>query len=308
MSIRFDDQVVIVTGAGAGLGRSHALQFAARGAKVVVNDFGGATDGTGGASGPAETVAQEIRDMGGEAIANGADVSDFAAVEAMVAQAKDAWGRVDVLVANAGILRDKSFAKMEMADFVKVVNVHLIGSANCANAVWPVMREQNYGRIVFTTSSSGMYGNFGQANYGAAKTGMIGLMNVLQIEGEKYDIRVNTLSPTAVTRMTEELFSGPAKDLLTPETISPGVLFLASKDGPMRTILCAGGGCFARTFLHETEGVILTGEELTPEGVAASFEEICDMKGAKALQGAFEQTYKYAQKAEAAAGAKEEAK
>lgn len=299
--IRFDDQVVIVTGAGAGLGRSHALQFAARGAKVVVNDFGGATDGTGGASGPAEAVAQEIRDAGGEAIANGADVSDYASVEAMVKQAMDQWGRVDVTVANAGILRDKSFAKMEMEDFLKVLNVHLVGSANCARAVWPVMRDQNYGRIVLTTSSSGMYGNFGQANYGAAKTGMIGLMNVLQIEGEKYGINVNTLSPTAVTRMTEELFSGPAKDLLTPETISPGVLFLASKDGPQRTILCAGGGCFARTYLHETDGVLLTGDNLTPEGVADSFDKISDMEGAEALQNAFAQTYKYAQKAEAAA-------
>ena len=305
MSIRFDGQVVIVTGAGAGLGRSHALQFAARGAKVVVNDFGGARDGTGGSTAAADAVVKEIEAAGGEAMANGADVSDFSSVQAMVDQVMAKWGRIDVLVANAGILRDKSFAKMDMPDFEKVIDVHLIGTANCARAVWPMMREQNYGRLVFTTSSSGMYGNFGQANYGAAKTGMIGLMNVLQIEGEKYGITVNTLSPTAVTRMTEELFSGPAKDLLTPETISPGVLFLASKEGPKRTILCAGGGCFARTYLHETEGVILTGDELSPEGVAAHFDEISDMKGAKALQGAFEQTYKYAQKAEAAHAAKE---
>ncbi len=308
MSIRFDGQVVIVTGAGAGLGRSHALQFAARGAKVVINDFGGSRDGTGGSSAAAEAVVKEIEAAGGEAIANGADVSDYEQVKAMVAQTMAKWGRIDALVANAGILRDKSFAKMEMADFIKVVNVHLIGSANCAHAVWPVMREQNYGRIVFTTSSSGMYGNFGQANYGAAKTGMIGLMNVLQIEGEKYGINVNTLSPTAVTRMTEELFSGPAKDLLTPESISPGVLFLASKEGPQRTILCAGGGCFARTYLHETEGVLLEGADNTPEGVAAAFEQISDMEGARALQGAFEQTHKYAVKAEAAHAAKENAK
>ncbi|MFN3262425.1 MAG: SDR family NAD(P)-dependent oxidoreductase [Pikeienuella sp.] len=305
MSIRFDGQVVIVTGAGAGLGRSHALQFAARGAKVVVNDFGGARDGTGGSTAAADAVVKEIEAAGGEAMANGADVSDFSSVQAMVDQVMAKWGRIDVLLANAGILRDKSFAKMDMPDFEKVIDVHLIGTANCARAVWPVMRDQNYGRLVFTTSSSGMYGNFGQANYGAAKTGMIGLMNVLQIEGDKYGITVNTLSPTAVTRMTEELFSGPAKDLLTPETISPGVLFLASKEGPKRTILCAGGGCFARTYLHETEGVILTGDELSPEGVAAHFDEISDMKGAKALQGAFEQTYKYAQKAEAAHAAKE---
>lgn len=301
MSITFEGQVVMVTGAGAGLGRSHALQFAARGAKVVVNDFGGTRDGGGGSTEAADAVVAEIKAAGGEAIANGADVSDFAAVQAMVDQTMKTWGRIDVLVANAGILRDKSFAKMEMTDFVTVVNVHLIGAANCANAVWPVMREQNYGRLVFTTSSSGLYGNFGQANYGAAKTGMIGLMNVLQIEGEKYGIHVNTLSPTAVTRMTEELFSGAAKDLLTPESISPGVLFLASKEGPKRAILCAGGGCFARTYLHETEGVLLTGDDLTPEGVAAAFDRISDMEGAKALQGAFEQTEKYADKAEAAA-------
>ncbi|QIE56387.1 SDR family NAD(P)-dependent oxidoreductase [Pikeienuella piscinae] len=305
MSISFKDQVVIVTGAGAGLGRSHALQFAARGAKVVVNDFGGARDGTGGSTSAADAVVAEIVAAGGEAIANDADVSDYDAVKMMADQAVAKWGRIDVLVANAGILRDKSFAKMEIADFIKVLNVHLMGSANCAHAVWPIMRAQEYGRIVFTTSSSGMYGNFGQANYGAAKTGMIGLMNVLQIEGEKYDIRVNTLSPTAVTRMTEELFSGAAKDLLTPESISPGVLFLASKEGPKRTILCAGGGCFARTWLHETEGVILTGDELSPEGVAAHFEEISSMDGAKALEGAFEQTRKYADKAVAAHGAKE---
>lgn len=299
--ITFDEQVVIVTGAGAGLGRSHAMQFAARGAKVLVNDFGGGVDGAGQSSAAAEAVAEEIRATGGEAIANGADVSDFAQVEAMVAQAMDAWGRVDVMVANAGILKDKSFAKMAMEDFLAVLNVHLVGSANCARAVWPIMRDQQYGRIVLTTSSSGMYGNFGQANYGAAKTGMLGLMNVLQIEGAKYGITVNTLSPTAVTRMTADLFTGAAKELLTPETISPGVLFLASKDGPKRTILCAGGGCFARTYLHETEGVILTGDDLTPEGVAAEFEAISSMEGAKPLQGAFEQTLKYAAKAEAAA-------
>lgn len=301
MKIDFTGQVVVVTGAGAGLGRSHALQFAARGGRVVVNDFGGARDGSGGSSDAADAVVAEIEAAGGEAVANGADVSDFASVQAMVDQAMAKWGRIDALVANAGILRDKSFAKMEMEDFQKVLDVHLVGTANCARAVWPVMRDQQYGRLVFTTSSSGLYGNFGQSNYGAAKTGMIGLMNVLQIEGEKYGINVNTLSPTAVTRMTEELFSGPAKDLLTPESISPGVLFLASKEGPKRTILCAGGGAFARTYLHETEGVALAGDDLTPEGVAENFEKISSMDGAKALQGAFEQTQKFAEMAEAAA-------
>lgn len=300
MSIRFDDQVVIVTGAGAGLGRSHALAFAERGARVVVNDFGGARDGTGGSSAAAEAVVAEIEATGGQAMADGADVSDAAAVEAMVAATLAKWGRIDVMVANAGILRDKSFVKMEDVDFRKVLEVHLMGTVNCAKAVWPVMREQQYGRLVFTTSSSGMYGNFGQANYGAAKTGMLGLMNVLQIEGDKYGINVNTLSPTAVTRMTEELFPAESLDIMGPETISPGVLFLASKDGPKRTILCAGAGCFARTYLHETEGVLLTGDDLSPEGVAASFDQISDMTGARALQGAFEQTTKYAEKALAA--------
>ena len=205
MTIRFDGRVAIVTGAGNGLGRAHAIGLAARGARVVVNDFGGARDGTGGSLTPAETVVEEIRKAGGMAMADGADVSDYAQVEAMVDRATREWGSVDLLCANAGILRDKSFAKMEIADFAKVLDVHLTGTFYCCKAVWAGMRERNYGRIVVTTSSSGLYGNFGQANYGAAKTGMVGLMNVLAEEGRKNNIRVNTISPTAATRMTEEL-------------------------------------------------------------------------------------------------------
>ncbi len=216
MTIRFDGRVAIVTGAGNGLGRAHALGLASRGAKVVVNDFGGARDGTGGSLSPAEAVVEEIRKAGGTAMADGADVSNFAQVQTMVARATKEWGSVDLLCANAGILRDKSFAKMEPADFAKVLDVHLTGSFYCCKAVWEGMRERNYGRIVLTTSSSGLYGNFGQANYGAAKSGMVGLMNVLAEEGRKYNIRVNTISPTAATRMTEELMPPEPLKLMKP--------------------------------------------------------------------------------------------
>ncbi len=299
MSISFNEQVVIVTGAGAGLGRSHALDFAHRGAKVVVNDFGGATDGTGGSTAASEAVVAEIKAAGGEAIANGADVSDEAQVQAMVDQAMAEWGRVDVVVANAGILRDKTFIKMEMSDFRKVLDVHLMGTVHCAKAVWAIMREQGYGRLVFTTSSSGMYGNFGQSNYGAAKMGIVGLMNVLTQEGAKYNIHVNTISPTASTRMTEELFDEATNEILTPETITPAVVYLASKDAPSKTILCAGGGCVARTYVHETEGVYF-GQDITAENVAEQIDQISNTAKQEALPGAFDQTKKYVEMALAA--------
>jgi NAD(P)-dependent dehydrogenase (short-subunit alcohol dehydrogenase family) len=292
MSIRFDGRVAIVTGAGNGLGRSHALGLAARGAKVVVNDLGGARDGTGGGSEAALKVVEEIRAAGGEAIANGANVADEAAVAAMVAEAMAKWGRIDILVANAGILRDKTFAKLDIADFRAVIDVHLMGSAICARAVWEIMRQQTYGRIVFTSSSSGLYGNFGQANYGAAKAAMVGLMNVLHLEGEKFNIRVNTLAPTAATRMTEELLPKEALAVMTPESITPGVLYLVSEDGPSRVILDAGAGGFARTYLLETEGVTLTGADLTPEMVAAQFDAISNSP-MQALPNAFAQTHKF---------------
>lgn len=304
MTIRFDGRVAIVTGAGNGLGRAHALGLAARGAKVVVNDFGGARDGTGGSMTAAETVVEEIRKAGGIAIADGADVSNFEQVKAMVDKATAEWGAVDILCANAGILRDKSFAKMELADFAKVLDVHLVGSFYCCKAVWDGMRERNYGRIVLTTSSSGMYGNFGQANYGAAKAGMIGLMNVLAAEGRKTDIRVNTISPTAATRMTEELLPPQALALMKPDAITPAVLYLLSHDAPTRTIMGAGAGSFAVVKLLESEGLNLPEDQWTPDAIAAHFAEISDMSKAQALEGAFQQTQKYVAQAAARLGLK----
>jgi NAD(P)-dependent dehydrogenase (short-subunit alcohol dehydrogenase family) len=304
MSIRFDGRVAIVTGAGNGLGRAHALGLAARGAKVVVNDFGGARDGSGGSLGPADAVVEEIRKAGGEAMANGADVSNFQQVQDMIATATDKWGSVDLLVANAGILRDKSFAKMEPDDFRKVVDVHLFGTFNCCKAVWSGMRERNYGRIVITTSSSGLFGNFGQANYGAAKAAMAGLMNVLAEEGRKNNIRVNTISPTAATRMTEELMPPQALELLKPESITPAVLYLLGENAPTRTIMGAGAGSFAVIKIVESEGVNLPPSDWTPEAIAARFAEIGDMSKAQALEGAFQQTNKYVVQAAARAGIK----
>ena len=286
MSIRFDDRVAIVTGAGGGLGRCHALGLAARGAKVVVNDLG-----PGGA--PSEVV-EEIERAGGTAMADGADVTNADEVAAMVSRAEAAWGRVDILVNNAGILRDKSFAKMEIADFEKVVGVHLMGSAICAKAVWSGMRDRGYGRIVFTSSASGIYGNFGQANYGAAKAAMIGLMNVLHLEGAKYDIRVNVLAPTAATGMTAGLLPPEIAALLTPESVTPAVLFLVGENAPSRTIMGAGGGVFAVTHIEETPGVFLPEAERTPEKIAACFAEIADRACAVPLENAYAQTFKFA--------------
>lgn len=290
MSIRFDNRVAIVTGAGNGLGRSHALQLAARGAKVVVNDFGGARDGTGGSSEAAERVVAEIVAAGGEAIANGADVSNRAHVDAMVADAMAKWGRVDILVNNAGILRDKTFAKMTLDDFWKVMDVHVMGTANCTKAVWEIMREQNYGRILVTASATGIYGNFGQANYGAAKAAMVGLMNVLHQEGASKNIRINTLAPAAATRMTEELMAPQMLEMMTPEMISPGVLYLLSEDAPSKVILEAAAGVYAQTRIYQTRGVYLKPEENTPEGVAAHWGQITNPEGQREVSGAGEQT------------------
>ena len=304
MTIRFDGRVAIVTGAGNGLGRAHALGLARRGAKVVVNDFGGARDGTGGSLTPAQTVVEEIRKTGGVAMADGADVSSFEQVQAMIDRATKEWGKVDLLCANAGILRDKSFAKMESADFAKVLDVHLIGTFNCCKAVWNGMRERNYGRIVLTTSSSGLFGNFGQANYAAAKAGIVGLMNVLAEEGRKNNVRVNTISPTAATRMTQELLPPQALGLMKPEAITPAVLYLLADDAPTRTIMGAGAGSFAIIKIMETEGVNLPQNEWTPEAIAAHFAEISDMSTARALENAFQQTQKYVAQAAARAGVK----
>ncbi len=275
--IRFENKVAIVTGAGNGLGRRHAIELAARGAKVVVNDLGGARDGTGGSLGPAEEVVKEITDAGGEAIVDGANVTDEAQVAAMVKAATDKWGRVDILVNNAGILRDKTFHKMTMPDFRAVIDVHLIGSATCAHAVWPIMREQSYGRIVCTSSPSGLHGIFGQTNYGAAKAAMIGFMNAMHLEGAKYNIRANVLSPSAKTRMTEDLgFPPEVLDALTPEAITAAMLFLVSEDAPSRAIISCAGGGYARGYIVETDGVYLPPERQTPEEIAAHWEQISD--------------------------------
>lgn len=302
MSIRYDGKVAIVTGAGQGLGRCHAIELAKRGAKVVVNDLGGATDGTGSSSEAALGVVAEIEALGGEAMANGANVAKYDEVEAMVAAAKAKWGRIDILVNNAGILRDKSFAKGSLDDFRLVLDVHLMGTANCTKACWDTMREQEYGRIVVTTSSSGLYGNFGQTNYGAAKMGVIGMMNTLVQEGAKYNIRVNALAPTAGTRMTEGLIPEKAFELLTPETVTPAVLYLVSEDSPNRTILAAGAGGFAVARIVESDGAWLPPEEQTPEGIAAHWEAISATEGERALQAGFEQSGKMITKAAAGLG------
>jgi len=285
-----DGQVAIVTGAGRGLGRCHALALAERGARVVVNDLADPS----GKSGNAEDVVAEIQAAGAQAFANGANVADYVQVETMVRQALEKWGRVDILVNNAGILRDKSFVKMSMDDFRLVIDVHLMGSANCTKAVWETMREQKYGRVIFTSSSTGLYGNFGQANYGAAKMAMVGLMNTLHLEGEKYDIRVNCLAPAAGTAMTDGLMPPKVFELLAPESVSHGVVFLASKDAPSRKVLCAGGGSFAVYRGYETEGINLHPNQLNAEGVAEAWDSINEEKGMKELQSGFEQSTKFA--------------
>tara|TARA_R110002124_G_scaffold2783_6_gene18117 strand:- start:5898 stop:6815 length:918 start_codon:yes stop_codon:yes gene_type:complete len=297
MSIRYDEKVAIVTGAGQGLGRSHAIELAKRGAKVVINDLGGGVDGTGGSSEAAKSVVAEIEALGGEAIANGANVAKYDEVEAMVKQAMDKWGRVDILVNNAGILRDKSFAKGTLEDFKLVLDVHLMGSVNCTKACWEIMREQSYGRIVVTTSSSGLYGNFGQTNYGSAKMGVIGMMNTLAQEGAKYNIHINALAPTAGTRMTEGLIPEEAFALLTPETVTPAVLYMVSEDAPTKTIICAGAGAYSVAKIIETDGIWLPPAEQTPEGIAANWDAISSPVGETQPQAGFEQTVKMTGKA-----------
>jgi NAD(P)-dependent dehydrogenase (short-subunit alcohol dehydrogenase family) len=288
MAISFTDRVVVVTGAGAGLGRCHALEFARRGAKVVVNDLGGKVDGSGGSSEAALKVVDEIKALGAEAIANGASVADRAGAESIIADALNKWGRVDVVVNNAGILRDKSFAKMELDDFELVLKVHLFGAAYVTKAAWPHFVKQSYGRVVMTTSSSGLYGNFGQSNYGAAKLGMVGLMNTLKLEGAKANIKVNTIAPVAATRMTENL--GIPEEVfkqLKPELISPAVVYLASEDAPSGCIIEAGAGYFAKAQIVESKGFKI-GQNASVEDFAANFEKISDMTDAKAHQNGSE--------------------
>lgn len=283
-ALTFEGQVAIVTGAGGGLGREHALALAQRGAKVLVNDLGGSLDGLGGSVSAAQAVVNEIRALGGEAIANGASVTDFAGVQAMVQQAMDAWGRIDILVNNAGILRDKSFAKMEMDDFRLVVEVHLMGVANCCKAVWPHMQAQNYGRIVMTTSSSGLYGNFGQSNYGAAKMAQVGLMQTLSIEGAKHNIHVNALAPTAATRMTEGLMSEAVLAALKPAAVVPATLVLAHASAPTRTILCAGAGGFEAAHITLTQGVYVGTGADAAEQLAEQLGAVLDRSNEKVPQ------------------------
>lgn len=285
-------KVAIVTGAGGGLGRCHALDLARRGAKVVINDLGGSVDGTGGNSAAAEAVVAEIKAAGGTAIANGASVADDAGVAHLVKQTMDAFGRIDILVANAGILRDKSFSKMELKDFTAVVDVHLMGTVKPTKAIWPIMREQQYGRIVVTTSSTGLYGNFGQTNYGAAKLGLVGFMNTLKLEGAKDNIKVNAIAPVAGTRMTENIIPPEVFAMLKPDYVTPGVVYLVSEDAPTGTILTAGAGVFAAAQMVESEGINL-GHGADADTVAANWAKITDFSGAKHYITGGEQTQKF---------------
>ena len=279
MTIDLSGRVAVITGAGGGLGREHALLLARRGAKVVVNDVGGSVAGSGASATAAEAVVKEIRDFGGEAIANASSVTDYAAVEAMIEEARARWGKIDILVNNAGILRDKSFAKMSLEDFRTVIDVHLMGSVHCTKAVWNLMRDQAYGRIVMTTSSSGLYGNFGQANYGAAKLALVGFMQTLALEGEKYNVRVNCLAPSAATRMLDGLMADETSKLLPPGAVSPGVLALVADNAPTRTILCAGGGSYEQAHITLTRGIYAGNNEDAAERVASSWMAIGDRLG-----------------------------
>ncbi len=301
MTIKFDNKVVIVTGAGGGLGKSHALEFARRGAKVVVNDLGGSVDGSGGASDAANAVVEEIKAEGGEAIANGASVADQSGVQNMIDEVMSKWGCIDVLVNNAGILRDKSFHKISLEEFNAVMDVHFQGSVYTSHAVYPIMREQNFGRIIFTTSSGGLSGNFGQANYGAAKMAMIGLMNCLKIEGQKYNVHSSAVAPVALSRMTENLFPEGIGERFLPEYVTPAVIYLASDDAPNGAIIGAGAGVFTQFRIFETMGLALgTGDDMTPENIAAGWSSVADMDDARELFSGPEQTIKILEQADKA--------
>jgi NAD(P)-dependent dehydrogenase (short-subunit alcohol dehydrogenase family) len=286
MTISFEGRVAIVTGAGGGLGRAYALELAKRGARVVVNDLGASRDGSGHSDAAAKVVA-EIEAAGGTAMADGGSVTEPEQVEKMVARAAEAWGGVHILINNAGILKDKSFAKMSVEDFRAVVEVHLTGSAICTKAVWERMREQGYGRILMTASSTGLYGNFGQANYGAAKLGLAGLMKTLALEGAKYNVRVNTIAPTAATRMTEDIFPPELLERFRPELVAPAALFLVSEEAPTNMILGAGAGVVQAAYVTLTRGVAL--DEATPEAVAAHYAAITDRTGEIVPQSGAEQ-------------------
>jgi len=296
MTIDFKDKVAIVTGAGGGLGRSHALELSKRGAKVVVNDLGGSVDGSGGSSDAAEKVVKEIISSGGQAISNGSSVTDDNGVKLMIDQTIDQYGRIDILINNAGILIDKSFSKMEINDFEKVLNVHLMGTVKPTKAVWEIMKEQNYGRILVTSSSSGLYGNFGQTNYGAAKLGLVGFMNTLKLEGQKYNVHVNALTPVAYTRMTANLMPPEAENLLTPESVTPAAIYLVSDEAPNGTILCAGAGVYSVSKIMESDGLSL-GLSATAEDIVNNWEKISNFDQAKSYNMGGEQTGKVFEKA-----------
>ena len=296
MTISFKDKVVIVTGAGGGLGRSHSLEFAKRGAKVVVNDLGGSVDGSGGSSDAANNVVKEITEAGGVAIPNGSSVTDDDGVKNMVDQTMDEFGRIDILINNAGILRDRSFTKMTMEDFTIVTDIHLMGSVKPTKMVWEIMKEQNYGRILVTTSSTGLYGNFGQSNYGAAKLGVVGFINTLKLEGQKYNINCNVLCPVAYTRMTESLMPPEAEQLLTPGSVTPAVIYLSSENGPTGTILCAGAGVYSVAKIMESDGENL-GLEASAEDLEKNWDKISDFSEAKPFFNGGEQTGKVLEKA-----------
>lgn len=275
MSLDYTGKTVIITGSGGGLGRSHALEFARRGANVVINDLGGSVDGSGGSSEAAEKVVETIKAMGGKAIANGSSVTDDAGVAKMVEDTMAAFGRIDVLVNNAGILRDKSFAKMTIEEFQMVVDVHLMGTVKATKAVFPIMKAQGYGRIMVTSSSSGMFGKFGQSNYGAGKMGVVGFMNTIKLEGQKDNIHINALAPIAATRMTEDLLDDMSKSMMTPESVTPAVIFMCSENAPTGQIISAGANCFAAAAMIETAGMFI--ENPTAEDVAANWEQISDL-------------------------------
>ena len=286
-------RVAIVTGSGGGLGREHALYLARKGAKVVVNDL---------AQAAADGVAAEIKAAGGEAIAIAGSVTDEAAVSAMVNQTVETWGRIDILINNAGILRDKSFAKMSMDDFRLVVDVHLMGAAICCKAVWEQMRQQQFGRIVMTTSSSGLYGNFGQANYGAAKMALVGLMQTLAIEGEKYGIRVNALAPTAATQMTADILPEAALKALDPALVSPALLPLVVDGAPTRTVICAGAGHFATAAITLSQGRYIGGGDDAGERLIEAWDAVSDQTEALIPNYGFTQAEREVQSVVAASG------